>query len=264
MKAFYIKSLFIAALAMTLSSCEKSTENLDTLPETSTKKVSEVVYPLLDNEMSTSIFPKREDLPKAKFTNESEFHQDAKIKVIDLVCDEYLEQTTLLDLSRVPADKYQSQISDGKFSIRFADYIDRAKEGFRKLNNSPTGWWAHWNYSPYTEAEYPSVLLAEDKGGNTISGFHILLGDPVNIFGFEVAPNSLGEDVSVGVTYHLDDTYRSETLGSVTQTVRTPSGARLIAIKSDVAFSRVSISVGGKFPGAAITNIRYGFLTKKK
>jgi hypothetical protein len=259
MKA-HLKSLFAAALAVTLSSCEKSAENVATLQEKSTKSISEIVYPLLGNEMSTSILPKRNNLPKGVLTITDYYPDDEetnKIELIDLICDEYLQQTKKLDISNIQEGKYQTGIYGGGLNIGFTTRGDQGGEGFSKLSNGPKGWWTHWNYSPYTESEYPDVLFARDKMGNSLNRYTMNLREPVTVFGFEVAPNTIGEDVVVSVLFREWDTYRSLDICRVVQTISSPSGARLIAIKSEVPFQRIEISLDSKSAGAAISNIRY-------
>jgi hypothetical protein len=255
----HLKSLFAAVLAVTLSSCEKSAENVETLSEKSIKGISEVIYPLLGNEMSTSILPKKDNLPAGVLTifDEAPETENAKIELIDVVCDEYLQQTKKLNISQIPEGKYQERIENDDFRIRFTDEDDARGEGFIKLSKGPKGWWTHWNYSPYTESEYPDVLFAQDKMGNILSRYSLNLDEDVTVFGFEVAPNATGEDVVVNVVYRILDTYRAETVCSVVQTISSPSGARLIAVNSEAAFRRVEITLEGKSAGVAISNIRY-------
>jgi len=253
MKVSYLRSLFVAAVAMTFSSCDKSADNIGTVTDKNAKSISNVVYPLLGNEMSTSILPKKDHLPDATLTL-GEFTKKSDIKIIDLVCKDYLEQTKKLDFSHVQEDKFREQVVNDDFSVFFRNQIDLRGYGFKRLSNGIKGWWTQWNYHPYTESETPDVLFAVDKNGVELSEFHLILSNQVTIFGFEVAPNLIGKDVKVHVTYNQENHYRSMTLGEVTQTVSSPSGARLIAIKSKVPFERVTISMSG---GIAISNIRY-------
>jgi hypothetical protein len=256
MKA-YLKPLFAAALAVTLSSCDKNAERIETLSEQSTKSISEVVYPLLGNEMSTSILPKKDNLPDATLTKDYENFPQTKIKVINSVCDEYLQQTKQFDFSFIPESKFREQIKNDDLTITFRTQSDLRGDAVIRLNNGSNGWWTHWNYSPYTQSEYPSVLFAQDKFGNNINAYSLILSNSVTMFGFEVAPNTIGEDVEVRVTYYSEDHYRSPVLCDVVQTISSPSGARLIAINSEVPFQRVAISLNGKSAGAAIANVRY-------
>lgn len=257
MKVSYLKSLFVAAVAMTFSSCDKNADNIGTVSEKNAKSISDVVYPLLGNEMSTSILPKKDHLPDGRLVKEPEHYSKAKIKLINEVCDEYLQQTKKLDISHIDEGKFREQVVNKDFTILFRNRGDLRGEGFKKLSNGPQGWWSHWNYSPYTESEFPTVLFGADKNGNTLSTFTMLLSSDVTMFGFEVAPNATGKDFNVHVTYNEANYYRSQIVCEVYQTVSSPSGARLIAVKSEVPIGRVEVSVGPDAKGAAISNIRY-------
>ena len=256
MKA-YLKPLFAAALAVTLSSCDKNAERIETLSEKSARSTSEVVYPLLDKEMSASILPKKDNLPDGTLTKDDENFPNIKVKLIDLVCDEYIQQTTKLDISKLQEGQYLEQIQNDNLTVLFRSSIDLKGEGFRMLANGPVGWWTHWNYSSYTESEYPRVLFAEDKYGQALDEFNIILDREVTTFGFEVAPNALGEDLEMSAGYNLEDHYRSPYIFYVTQTISSPSGARLIAVKSDKPFQRLNIHLNSRSAGIAISNIRY-------
>jgi hypothetical protein len=138
---------------------------------------------------------------------------------------------------------------------------------FKKLSHGPNGWWTHWNYSPYTESENPIVLFAISPGAtieypsNTMS---IALRHAVKTFGFEIASNTTGKDMEVVVNYiNAGGTYRYPTLFEVHQTISSPSGARLIAVKSNEEFGYISIELNGDVPyhekGFAIANIRLAY-----
>ena len=130
------------------------------------------------------------------------------------------------------------------------------------MSNGPKGWWTHWNYSPYTESEYPVVLFAKDRNGNTVDAIDLSFLQSLKMFGFEIAPNTTGRDVKIIVEFKESSTYRSPTMFEVEQTISSPSGARLIAVKSDRSFEMASVKIvydrDVKSTGLAITNIRYG------
>lgn len=256
MKA-YLKPLFAAALAVTLSSCEKNAEHIENVSEKNTTSISQVVYPLMGNEMSTSILPKKDNLPDAILGRDYENFPDIKVKLIDLVCDDYLNQTTKLDISKVQEGTYLEQIKNNDLTVYFRSSVDLRDEGVKKLSSSPKGWWTHWNYSPYTESEYPSVLFAVNRNDQVVDEINLICTREVTTFGFEVAPNVIGETMEVSVGYHLEDHYRSPYIFDVKQTISSPSGARLIAVKSDRPFQRVSIKLKYQSGGLAISNIRY-------
>ncbi len=248
MKAFYRTSLFAAVLAATLSSCEKKIEGLDKQSAKTTAIVSEKVYPLNGNDTSLGILPGR-DLPNAVLTNYNNF----KVKVIDSVCDEYIKGTTKLDLSKIKDNAFGFDIKDKKITVS-------SITGFRKLGSGQKGWWTHWNYSPYTESEYPAVLFSEQETGYVANFFELIFSKKVTTFGFEAAPNATGVNLKVSVGYQAEITRDEDELFSVDQTVSSPSGARLIAVKSEKPFQKVTIYLENYKPelqGLAISNIRY-------
>jgi hypothetical protein len=259
MKALYLKSLVAAALAVTLSSCEKKAEEITTVSEKTTTKTSSAVYPLIGTDMSNNILPKKE-LPRGVVTKES-WRPKIKVKLIDTVCSEYLEATKKLDFSGLKEGKYVTRFGNSDLTINTdPDFIRR---GVVKLSNGPKGWWTHWNYSPYTQSEHPEVLFAKDRNGYTVNSIDLAFSNEVKFFGFEIAPNVLGKDVKIVVQYKEWSTYRAPTMFQVEQTISSPSGARLIAVKSEKPFAMVMITLASgqdiKDSGLAISNIRYAF-----
>jgi hypothetical protein len=248
MKSFYRTTLVAAVCAAMLSSCEKKTTDLDKAETKNTGIITERVFPLDGNEMSLNILPKK-DLPAAVLTN----YNNVKVKVIDSVCDEYVRGTTKLDLSKLKDDEFTYDIQDKKITVS-------STTGFKKLNNGPKGWWTHWNYSPYTESEYPNVLFSEGEDGYVSNVLVLNFNKKVTTFGFEVAPNATGVDLNVSVGYEKEDSRLENELFSVNQKVSSPSGARLIAVKSETPFKKVTIVLDSYKPelqGLAISNIRY-------
>jgi hypothetical protein len=254
MKALYLKTLFAMALAVTLSSCEKKAEDLQSLSEKAIATTSESIYPLVGTELSNSILPKRK-LPRAVLTKSSMSKSD-KVKLIDTVCEEYVKGTTKFDLSGLTAGVHVTKITHNDLTIVTNHEGDFSE--LVKLNNGPKGWWTHWNYSPYTESEYPDVLFGW-SAGYPASSMALTFDKYVTSFGFEIAPNDTGKDHYVTVEYNNIPSYKYESLFKVRQTISSPSGARLIAVKSEVPFKYVQINVqyldGGS--GFAISNLRY-------
>lgn len=256
MKAFYLKSLFAAALAVTLSSCEKKAENFENLSEKKDVSTSEVVYPLVGTEISNNILPKRK-LPRA-ILEKGYSESNIKVKLIDTVCEEYLQGTKMLDISSLTPGAHVMRIKNNELTI--STNREGGDNGFIKLNNGPKGWWTHWNYNPYTESEYPNVLFLQDREGYVSNSVDLYFDKEVTTFGFEIAPNANGQDRTVSVDYKEEPYYRDPSLFSVQQTISTPSGARLIAVKSERGFRLVRISldyIPNVGTGFAITNIRY-------
>jgi hypothetical protein len=264
MKRFRLKSLFVAALALTFSACEKNVENLKNVSEVkAAAAIPAVVYPLVGTDTSNNILPRR-NLPNAvfKYGSLGEEYPNLKVQVIDTVCAEYLNGTQKFDLSNLVEGSVTNLIRvKGNAIDTDPDFKEIV---FKKLSHGPNGWWTHWNYSPYTESENPIVLLptgrfsAEVVPTNTMS---IALRKEVKTFGFEIAPNTTGKDMEVRVLYkNFGADYRWPSLFEVSQTISSPSGARLIAVTSNVGFAYISIEVRGDIPfqdkGFAIANIR--------
>lgn len=261
MKVLRLKSLFLATLVFTFSSCEKNPENIKNVSVAKDATISQIVYPLIGTDMSGGILPMRK-LPKAVLTKGFWAYPHIKAQLIDTVCSEYLQKTTKVDLSYMAEASVTRVVGNSEFSI----YIDPdwVQYGVRKLSNGPKGWWTHWNYSPYTESENPIVLFPVDhrygKIKNPLNGISLSLSKSVKTFGFEIAPNSTGKDVKILVVYNDFGSYRGQTMFTVTQTISSPSGARLIAVKSAVPFHYVNITLQDQQytpQGFAIANLRY-------
>lgn len=259
MKAFQLKSLIAAAIAVTLSACEKKSEDISSLSEKTVNATSEVVYPLIGTEIPNNILPQKK-LPRAVLTK-GYYYPNVKVKLIDTVCLEYIRATTKLNFSNLREGAFVNKFGNSEFKIT-ADH-EFNSSGFARLSNGPKGWWTHWNYSPYTESEYPEVLFARNRYGGEVRGVNsmtLVFDKPVTMFGFEIAPNLTGKDYIVNVEYLESSTYRAQTLFNVEQTISSPSGARLIAVKSETPLTFLMINIQGmtfQEAGFAIANIRY-------
>lgn len=265
MERFRLKSLLVATLALTLSACEKNVENLNTVSEVKAAAIPEVVYPLVGTDTSNHILPPRE-LPNAvlEYGTLGEEYPHLKVNVIDTVCADYLRKTVKFDLSTLKDGAVTNLIRVKGNTI---DTDPDFREGaFKKLSPGPNGWWTHWNYSPYTESENPIVLYAISRFSTDVlyplNTMSIALRNEVKTFGFEIAPNATGKDIKVSVTYKDSGAdYRWRPLFEVHQTISSPSGARLIAVTSNVAFGYIEIAISGaevnvRDKGFAIANIR--------
>jgi hypothetical protein len=265
MKASRLPFLFISTLIITFSACEKNTEITKNVSELKATTTSKVVYPLIGTDLSGNILTKKK-LPRAVVTKGSDY-PNISVQLIDTVCAAYLQGTKKFDLSNIQEGSVTFRVtSDDNNLVADPDFHDY---GFAKLSNGPKGWWTHWNYSPYTESENPIVLFALNRRIpelTPVSSISIYLTASVKTFGFEIAPNAIGKNLKVLVTYKDLPTYRAQTLFDVQQTISSPSGARLIAVKSDVPFDYLLIEVNDDpdHPqGFAIANIRYGLPYKK-
>jgi hypothetical protein len=260
-----LESLLVAALALTLSACEKNVENLKSVSEVKAAAIPEVVYPLVGTDTSNHIFPPRK-LPNAvlEYGTLGEEYPNLKVKVIDTICADYLKKTVKFDLSTLADGGVTNLIRVKGNAI---DTDPDFREGvFKKLSHGLNGWWTHWNYSPYTESENPIVLYPISRLSTEVlyplNTMSIALRHEVRTFGFEIAPNATGKDIEVAVTYKNSGAdYRWPPLFEVHQTISSPSGARLIAVTSNVAFGYIEIAISGaevnvRNKGFAIANIR--------
>jgi hypothetical protein len=259
MEAFRLPSLFVAAIAVTLLSCEKTAENVKNLSEKKPASTSRAVYPLIGTDTSGSILPMRK-LPRAVLTNGYDI-LNIKAKLIDTVCADYLRETKELDFTYLKDGEVVTTVTNSDITVTVDP--EGGEHGFRKLSNGLNGWWTHWNYSPYTESEFPSVLHAESLTYPQLEEYnnHINFSfdNRVKIFGFEIAPNATGRDFEVFVGYYPYESNKYVLLFAVHQTISSPSGARLIAVQSEVPIKLVDIYVSGNEPflGFAIANLRY-------
>lgn len=265
MKRYRLKLLLLATLAFTISACEKNVDNLNTVSEVKAAATSGVVYPLVGTDTSNYILPPRK-LPNAvlEYGTLGEEYPYLKVQVIDTVCADYLNKTQKFDLSTL-ADGQVTNLIRVKGNAIDTD-PDFRETVFKKLNHGPNGWWTHWNYSPYTESENPIVLYPISRFSTDVlypqNTMSISFRHAVKTFGFEIAPNEIGTAMNVIVTYKNSGAdYRYPPLFEVRQTISSPSGARLIAVTSNVAFGYVEIAVrGGEVgipdKGFAIANIR--------
>lgn len=128
--------------------------------------------------------------------------------------------------------------------------------GSQTLTFSPTpgvrtvasgGGWSSWGSPPNTESSGPRILFF-DQATATIT-----LSQPKNTFGFELETNNfVPASHSVTVTFFNG----ASTLGTITRTVTSNSGALLFAATSTTPITSVSIS-GPTSGGFAIAQLRY-------
>lgn len=266
MKGFHVPSFLAVVVALMLSACEKSEENSKELAVSPAAAIAEAVYPIVGIDTLNNMLPGKE-LPKARVrigTGLEEVYPNIQVEVFDTVCAEYLNGTQKLDLSNLAEGSVNH-------TIRFGNNVlttdpDFTEGRLKKLSHGVNGWWTHWNYSPYTESEYPTVLFALSRSTTDIfpkSEMSFAFKNEVRVFGFEIAPNKTGEDIEVVVTYAPKGAdYRWPFLFEVRQTISSPSGARLIAVKSKYPFGYINIFVSSdpvsfRERGFAIANIRY-------
>ena len=269
MKKRCVQSVLLV-LATAVLGCDKGetlTEEVSTISSVNVTAVNEYAWPLrtvvgepgIDATGSLN-YPKdprlefpdgpREDPPRLPF------------KSINQPTANYIKETCLFDISQLEDHKTYTKIQNGSLRIGFFDtdqYSAFDPYPVLKLkSSSPTGWNSHWGFKPDVENEHPDVLYFEIWN----FGFkYIYLSKPCIEFGFELAPNHKNEEHEFGVYFGnwMDDI----TNGYAGPVVKSPSGARLFAIKATKPFRMITIfnadnpKSSQQSGGFAIANIRY-------
>jgi hypothetical protein len=128
--------------------------------------------------------------------------------------------------------------------------------GGQTLTFSPTpsartvitgGGWSSWGIPPNTESSGPRVLFFDQTTAT------ITLSEPKNTFGFELEPNTFSPPTHVVTVTFLNG---ASTLGSITRTVASSSGALLFAATSSTPITSVAISAPTS-GGFAVARLRY-------
>lgn len=174
---------------------------------------------------------------------------------------EYLEETCLVDVSKLENGKTYNQLTNGKLTMGFfaSPYNngDSRYDLLKLKSNDPTQWNAAWGTSPNVESENPDVFYAGISRDNLV----IYFSKPLIEFGFEVAPNRKNGDHSISAQY--GDWLFDGAKGGSGAVTRSPNGARLIAVKATKPFTMIMISLGDHptqdIPanGIAMANFRY-------
>lgn len=263
MKKHFITAFAAVGLLATLNSCSKDessvTDQGTKLSNTAAQNPYELSfggriadYPAGKDAPKALIFPNPPDDPyggpKFPFT------------VIQTPTPEYLNETCLVDISKLENNKTYHSIQNGKLTIGFFSGASGGSEArLLKLKSSnETGWTSAWGEAPYVQGENPEVLYTTISRDQLI----IYLSKPCIEFGFEIAPNHKNYNHRFGASY--GDWVFDSNKGSVGQLVtKSPSGARLVAVKATEPFIMVTLrssdSPTGDEPveGLAIANIRY-------
>lgn len=164
--------------------------------------------------------------------------------VFELPDKEYLKATCKISIENLTIGAVYDSVMDKRLTLRF-------RTGMKKYAPYPIGWSAKWNVKPFVEIESPSILYTMQQDHLTI-----MLSKPCTIFGFELTPNLLS---TFDFTAGFYSSQQNSPLAQISQTVTTPSGARLFAAKSDVPFDVIEIQFNGNGSpyGFAIANLRY-------
>jgi hypothetical protein len=154
------------------------------------------------------------------------------------------------------AHKTYHKVQNEELSIAFFD-TDGSQARALKLKPGDEGWNANWGNLPNVESINPEVLYIKVKGSLVTA---IQLSKPCIEFGLEIAPDHQNFDHLLDVDF--GSWHYGATGGIVWSRVKSPSDARLFAIKSCKPFTTVFI---WQYDGPqdvsarafAIANIRY-------
>jgi hypothetical protein len=178
-------------------------------------------------------------------------------KAIEEPTPTYKKETCVLDISKLECHKTYHAIKSGKLIVGFFEANGSPARAL-KLNSSPTGWNAIWGCIPDVEDVNPDVLYFSIKSPTVTV---IYLSKPCTEFGFELAPDLQDYDHNISVAFGTWSKGLSE--GCVTSTVRSPSGARLFAVKATKPFTTITVTLNTSFAkdvpvtGLGMANIRY-------
>jgi hypothetical protein len=171
---------------------------------------------------------------------------------------EYLDETCLVDVSKLENNKTYHTIQNGKLTIGFFSDGGSGLRFLKLKSGSKDGWNSEWGTSPNVGSKNPDVFYSLISREQLV----IYLSKPCIEFGFEVAPNHKDYDHKFGASY--GDWLFDDAKGYVSSIVtRSPSGARLISVKATKPFTMITLGSGdsptGDLPveGVAIANIRY-------
>jgi len=172
---------------------------------------------------------------------------------------EYLKETCLFDVSKLENNKTYTRLKNGKLTIGFySGQNDNYTRLLKLKSGSESGWNSDWGAAPFIERENPDVFYSNVGRGELI----IYFSKPCIEFGFEFAPNHKNYNHNLTAAY--GDWIFDNAKGNVSQlTARSPSGARLIAVKSTKPFTMITIRNGDSptgdldARGFAIANLRY-------
>jgi hypothetical protein len=256
MKKFDCTPYLFFAFLLIFSGCAKNEESLS-VPITSASDD----YVTIDNQPTPKpgVEPSDPVPAPAEATDQPEIHKS--FVAIENPTKAYLSETCLFDISKMELGALYHQVNNKNINIGFFWLFGGATR-VQRFHNSATpswGWDTHWGYSPYVESERPDVLFSEDDQYLVLA-----FSKPCIEFGVEVSPNI--HYAAQLFNANFGDFIFDSSSGHVSQRLKTPSGARLFAVKSTKPFSVVAISFAFEHgspdfistpSGYAIANIRY-------
>jgi hypothetical protein len=150
---------------------------------------------------------------------------------------DYIDNTTLVDLSGVADFTTHTAVSQGTQTISFSITLEK-----RSVPSS----WGTWADPPFVEPGTPHILFTQGA-----QQLELTLSEPATMFGFELGPNPFAFHDFTASFYS-----GGELVGTVSRNISGDNGARLIAAVSDgPAFDRVVVSGTADF---SIGRIRFG------
>lgn len=151
--------------------------------------------------------------------------------------DEYVDGTSLIDISGLSDYNNYDSITDGTVTVDFSQSL-----GKRTVPDN----WATWSSPPYSETAYPDLMYSS-------SVVTLSLSEPVGTFGFELEPNLFGS-FNFTVKYYSN----GNLLGSIKRTATGDHGARLFAAQTKTyPIDEIVISYDGSPSGFCIGQFRY-------
>jgi hypothetical protein len=155
----------------------------------------------------------------------------------------YTAGTTNL-ASDIPANgNTTTSLTDGTETVSFSQTMTAA--------TPPSGGWSNWGSPPNTESNTPRVLFNSSIDSVTLS-----LTTAAVAFGVEMEADIFGTDNLTAKFYD-----GANLLGTISQSVTTPSGALLFAASTNQAFTSVVLSTPGGGLGIGIAEVRYALPT---
>lgn len=150
----------------------------------------------------------------------------------------YLGGTTKIDISGIADFASVTSVSDGSLTAVFDAAVSKYTVG---------AGWATWSSPPQSEASNPAVLYAPRATAS------ISLSRLVTTFGLEMEGNQW-IDSSFTVVFKISS--GGQVISTQVKTINGSSGAKLVAIKSDVPFDKVEITTSD-VSGFAVGQLRY-------
>jgi hypothetical protein len=258
----YLTTFTVLALGTMIMSCSKEEAAVNPKPDLSVTNQKELYELSFTGQVSD--YQSGTDAPKALHfpgpPDDPYGGPKYAYTVIQTPTPQYLEETCLVDVSKLENNKTYHSVQNGKLTIGFfsGPFNDSKIRLLKLKSSSSTGWNSTWGLKPNVEVENPDVFYTIISREEII----IKLSKPCIEFGFEIAPNHKNYDHRFGAAY--GDWVFDDNKGLVSGlNTRSPLGAKVIAVKATKPFTMITLRSGdsptGDLPveGVAIANIRY-------